>query len=55
MQKYGIEKDYDELAFKLKRAKENMVRLKIDDVNSTTKEEKQEKGIWEKIKYFFKN
>lgn len=55
MQKYEIEKDFDELAFKLKKAKANMVRLKIEDMNNTTNVERQEKGIWEKIKDFFKN
>ena len=55
MQKYNIEKELDELAFKLRKAKANMVRLKLEDTISTTEVEKQEKGIWEKIKEFFKN
>ena len=54
MQKYEIEKDFDELAFKLKKAKANMVRLKIEDMNNATNEKQQEKGIWEKIKEFLK-
>lgn len=50
--KYEIENDITELVFELKKAKENMVRLKLED-SINIKEKQQEKGIWERIKKFF--
>ena len=50
--KYEIENNITELVFELKKAKENMVRLKLEDTINI-KEKQHEKGIWERVKKFF--
>lgn len=57
MQKYKIENNIEKLAFELKKAKANMVRLKIEDIiniSNNEQEIKEEKSILKKIKAILK-